>query len=189
MTELFKVATFDLETSNLNADFGIILCGVIYDITNDRFHIIRWDKTEDYRKGRYDLDREVAVKIRDTLETFDIIIGYNSQRFDIPFLRARLLKHRERLLESVRHIDLIYVAKYKLKLHDNKLDTLSKFMATQDFKTEVDGSKWIEALVYAGRRRGQKAMDYIVEHCILDTKVLAQAFSGIKDLIGNIKYR
>lgn len=189
MGELFKVATFDLETSNLNADFGLILCGVIYDITNEKLHIVRWDKTEEYKKGIYHSDKEVACRIRDILETFDIVIGYNSQRFDIPFLRARLLKYQERLLESVRHIDLLYIAKYRLKLHDAKLDTISKFVGTSQYKTEVDGSKWVEALVYAGTVRGRKAMDYIVEHCIIDTKVLAEVFGNIKDLIGNIKFR
>lgn len=189
MDELFKVAVFDLETSNLNADYGLILCGVIYNITANKIDVIRWDKTEAYKNGIYHNDREVVVKIRDELEKYDIVIGYNSTRFDIPFLRTRLLKHRERLLESVRHIDLYWIAKYKLKLHDNKLDTIAKFTKTESQKTEVDGDKWIEALVYAGTKRGKIAMDYIVEHCVLDCKVLAQVFGEIKDLIGNIKFK
>lgn len=189
MNQIFSVGIFDIETSNLNADYGIILCGVIYDITTDKMNIIRWDKTEAYKKGIYHEDREVVVKIRDELEKYDIIIGYNSTKFDIPFLRTRLLKYRERLLESVRHIDLYWIARYRLKLHDNKLDTIAKFAKTEHQKTEVDGDKWIEALVYAGTKKGIKAMDYIVEHCILDCRVLAQVFGELKDLIGNIKFR
>lgn len=189
MADLFKVAVFDLETSNLNADFGIVLCGVVYDITNDKMHVVRWDETKSYKSEIYDDDREVVVKVRDLLESFDIIIGYNSSRFDIPFLRTRLLHHGERLLESVRHIDLYYYVKFRLKLHDFKLDTLAKFSQTEFQKTEVDGKKWIQALVYAGTKRGRKAMDYIVEHCVLDCKVLAEGFGKVKDLIGNIKFR
>lgn len=187
--DLFKVAVFDIETSNLNADFGIVLCGVIYDITNDKMYIYRWDETNDFKEGKYSSDREVVVKIRDCLESFDIIVGYNSQRFDIPFLRTRLLNHQERMIDSVRHIDLYYYVKFKLKLHDFKLDTLAKFSKTNSQKTEVDGLKWVEALVYAGTKKGRQAMNYIVEHCVLDCKVLAEAFGKVKDLIGNIKYR
>lgn len=189
MGELFKVAVFDIETSNLNADFGIVLCGVVYDITGDRMNIVRWDETSDYKNGVYASDREVVVKLRDLIENFDIIVGYNSLRFDIPFLRARLLSYNERLIESVRHIDLYHYVKFKLKLHDHKLDTLAKFSKTQYQKTEVDGIRWVEALVYAGTKRGRQAMNYIVEHCVLDCRVLAEAFGKIKDLIGNIKYR
>lgn len=189
MNEIFKVGVFDIETSNLNANFGIVLCGVVYDVTNEKIYIVRWDETKCYKNGEYDNDREVVAKLRDLLESFDIVIGYNSSRFDIPFLRTRLLYHKERLIESVRHIDLYYLVRFKLKLHDNKLDTLAKFSNLEHQKTEVDGMKWTQALVYAGTKKGKKAMDYIVEHCVLDCKVLAESFAQVKDLIGNIKFR
>ncbi len=188
MENLFKVGVFDLETSNLNADYGIILCGVFLDVNGDKPIVLRWDKMEEFKKDKAS-DRELCLKIKDVIESFDIVIGYNSSRFDFNFLKARLLKHGLDILSPVKHIDLYYTVKYKLKLHDAKLDSVAKFLGTKYQKTDVIGEMWVKALVGAGTKNGKVAMDYIVEHCIYDVFVLKEVFLKLKDMINIIKLR
>ena len=185
---LFKVACFDIETSNLNADFGLILCAVFYDVNTRETKILRWDKMQEFKKDRVS-DKELCIELKNTIESYDVIIGYNTINFDMRFIRARMMKHGLSPIVGVRHIDLYWYVKSKIKISNNKLDTVSKLLGTSERKTEVDGDKWIEALVYAGTPRGRKAMDYIVEHCVKDTIVLAEVFSWFKDMINVIRVR
>ena len=186
--ELFRVGVFDLETSNLNADYGIILCGVFMDVNSNEPEILRWDMMPEFKRNKSS-DRQLCEKIKEKIESFDIVIGYNSSRFDFNFLKARLLRHGLDIIAPVKHIDLYYVVKYKLKLHDAKLDTVAKFLNTKYEKTDVVGEKWVQALVEAGNRKGREAMDYIVEHCVYDVYVLKEVFLKLKDMINIIKLR
>lgn len=185
---VFKVGVFDIETSNLNADYGIILCAVFLDVNDKKPIVLRWDEMGEFKKDKSS-DKELCLKIKNVIEEFDIIVGYNSSRFDFNFLKARLLKHGVDVLSPVKHIDLYYTVKYKLKLHDAKLDSIAKFFGTKYQKTDVIGDMWVKALVGAGTKIGKEAMDYIVEHCIYDVFVLREVFLKLKDMINIIKLR
>jgi len=187
-SSIFSVCVFDIETSNLNADFGIVLCAVIMDVNEQKPKVIRWDETPEFKKDRSS-DREVCRLIKQELESYDVIVGYNSSKFDIPFLNTRLLKNNLEMITGIKHIDLLYSARYYLKLSKNTLENLTEFLGTSERKTKVDGSQWVKALVMAGTPAGKKAMDYIVDHCVKDVKVLAEAFALIKDTIKVIKVR
>jgi uncharacterized protein YprB with RNaseH-like and TPR domain len=185
---IFSVAVFDIETSNLNADFGIILCAVIMDVNTKEIKILRWDEMPEFKKDRSS-DKQLCQAIKKELESYDVIIGYNSSKFDIPFLNTRLIKNGCEMLTGIKHIDLLYSVRYHLKLSRNTLENLTDFLETKDRKTKVDGSQWTKALVMAGTPKGKKAMDYIVEHCVYDVKTLAEVFGEIKDTIKVIKVR
>lgn len=178
-----SVCAYDLETSNLNANFGIVLCGVIRDLNTGEETIIRWDELRDKRDPAN--DRRVCVGIRDKLSEFDIMVGYNSVLFDVRFLNTRLLSHREKMLPDrpvLKHIDLFFRAKYNLRLHSASLDAVAKFLHLDNQKTLVDGGMWVRALT-----GDKKAMDYIVEHCILDVRVLGEAFDLLKQFVREIR--
>jgi len=185
---IFSVAVFDIETSNLNADFGIVLCAVIMDVNTREMKVLRWDDMPEFKKDRSS-DKQLCEAIKQALEAFDVIIGYNSSKFDIPFLNTRLIKNGDEMITGIKHIDLLYSARYYLKLSKNTLENLTEFLGTIERKTKVDGSQWTKALVMAGTPKGRKAMDYIVNHCIKDVQVLAEVFGKIKDTIKVIKVR
>lgn len=178
------IACFDLETSNLSADYGIVLCGVIK--RNGKPTILRWDEQKSFKKKPWS-DRELVVAIRDELEKYDIIVSYNGKQFDVPYLNARLLHFGERTLKPMKHIDLYYITRWKFKLSRNSLDNLSQFLGVEHRKTKIDGNLWVQALVGAGKPKGKKAMNYIVEHCVQDVLVLEECYMRVKDLIIYIK--
>jgi len=170
-------AFFDLETTNLKANFGRILCASVADMFGN-VRTFRIDEAPWKRERRRD-DIALAVGLRDYLEQFDVLVGWYSKMFDIPYLNTRLLIGNERPLRSdMMHFDPIWKAKKgTLALHSARLDAVAKTFRLEVQKTGLDPEIWNDAA--DGER---EAMDYVVEHCEKDVLVLRQAFHILKPL-------
>lgn len=176
-----NIVYFDLETTNLTAIMGRLLCCSFGDSWG-QITTLRVDET----KQRTPIDdRELAVKIRDYLEAeADIICGWNSKLFDIPFLNARLLRHGERpIRKDIKHVDLMYYAGGQFnKIGSKKLINVQKFAPeVPNAKSDVDWDTW--ALAGMG---DVAALNYVVEHCEADIRVLRDVFGQLKPHIVNI---
>jgi len=170
-------AFFDLETTNLKANFGRILCASVADMFGN-VRTFRIDEAPWKRERRRD-DIALAVGLRDYLEQFDVLVGWYSKMFDIPYLNTRLLIGNERPLRSdMMHFDPIWKAKKgSMALHSARLDAVAKTFRLEVQKTGLDPEIWNDAA--DGER---EAMDYVVEHCEKDVLVLRQAFHILKPL-------
>lgn len=166
----FRIGFWDLETSGLAATFGGLFCGTVKELNGDivTFQI---NESPKYKTEPWN-DKWLVKKVRDELEKYQVIIGYNSVAFDLPFLNSRLIAHKERVVSPVvKHVDLWLVARYRLRLHSNRLEALLDHLGTKDRKTPLKTEDWRRAA--AG---DPKAMDRIVTHNIQDVKPLEQAF-------------
>jgi len=163
-------AMFDLETYDLAADFGLIMVGCIKTRGDDGPIWTATTRTGDPAT----MDRESIVAIRDKLEKYDYVVTYNGTRFDIPYLNTRLLVHDERPLAFIRHIDLYYTVRYNLRLQRSKLVSVELALLDSTEKTQILPGIWARAL-----QGSQDDMDYIVEHCQGDVKVLEAAFDKL----------
>lgn len=173
-----RIAFFDIEVTNLDADFGYVICVSWKFLGEDKIHTVRIDDFNLFKREPWN-DRELLREVRERLSVADIIVGWYSSKFDIPFLNSRMLHNGISPLPPIPHIDGWRVAKYKLKLHSNRLDSVTKFFRL-DQKTPLDGDIWTKAK--AGHRPSIK---YIVEHCEQDVLVLEEAYHKIKSLISN----
>jgi uncharacterized protein YprB with RNaseH-like and TPR domain len=173
----FEPAYFDIETTNLKANFGRILCASVADM----FGNVRTFRIDDppYQRERRRDDIGVAVALRDYLEEFDFIVGWYSKMFDVPYLNTRLLLGNERpLRQDMKHVDAIWKAKKgSLALHSARLDALAKTLRLDVQKSVLDPEIWQDAA--DGDR---DAMDYIVKHCELDVLILRKVFYAMKAL-------
>ncbi len=174
----FNPGYFDLETTNLKANFGRILCASVADMFGN-VRTFRIDEAPYARKRRRD-DVALAVALRDYLEQFDIILGWYSKMFDIPYLNTRLLIGNERPLRAdIMHVDAIWKAKKgSMALHSARLDALAKTFRLDVQKTGLDPEIWNDAA-----DGDKEAMDYVVEHCEADVLVLRKVFHVLKPLI------
>ena len=122
----FNPAYFDLETTNLKANFGRILCASVADMFGN-VRTFRIDEAPYARDRRRD-DVALSVALRDYLEQFDVIMGWYSKMFDVPYLNTRLLIGNERPLRAdIMHVDAIWKAKKgSMALHSARLDALAK---------------------------------------------------------------
>lgn len=176
---LFQIAFFDLETTHLRGDFGFILCAGFKTLGSPP-EVIRIDDSPNYRKALWD-DRWVIEQILKRLENVDIIVTYYGEKFDLPFLRTRLIRWGMPPLPRIFHIDLYTIPKRELLLHNNRLNTISIFLRGESDKTSLNPEIWIRA-----SHGDREAMDYIVDHCRRDVEELESAFLRLKPIIRRI---
>ena len=172
----FHIAFFDFETTDLKANFGRLLC---LSVANDRGEVItiRADEPRFVGRSRRD-DSRLAVAARDLLESYDILVGWNSKRFDLRFLNGRLMLAQgddgspERPMRAdIMHVDNLYTSRYYAAWHSHRLDAIAKTLRTPHQKTDILPDVWQAAI-----EGEQWAMDYIVEHCEHDVLVLRDVF-------------
>lgn len=166
-------AMFDLETSNLDANFGEILCGCIKPLYGKitTFAIPTFEAGDPWTLIS---DNEVAVQLRDELRKYDYIVTWFGTRFDMPYLTTRLIDSREEKIGPIRHLDLYYTSRWKLKLHSNRLAAVGDFLFGKTKKDNYAGNTWMQAL------RGHKpAIDYVVKHCEKDVEELERVFEEL----------
>lgn len=168
-----KSCCFDLETTNLNADFGRVLCAVIKPQSGKPI-VFRGDECSDWENNRAD-DSELVSEIVSCLSDYDIWVAHNGAKFDVPFLRTRILRWDLDPLPSRKLVDPVLIARSKLKMTYNSLSQIADVLGCNS-KTKVDPQQWL----LASLNGCTKAMDYIVKHCVQDVKVLEQVVEKLK---------
>ena len=164
-----RIVAFDLETFDLAADYGLIMVGCVKD---------RGGETKTFFAHGDRDERECVVAIRDELERADYVCTYYGTGFDLPYLNTRLIIHGERPLHQIRHVDLYYVAKFKLKLNRNRLANVEMALFGVSNKTEILPGIWRRAL-----QGDQAALDYIADHCQRDVAILERCFDRLRGFI------
>lgn len=177
-----NICTFDLETSTLDANTGIILCAAVKQLNNKNVKVIRADKYPNWKTKKSN-NKEVVKDIMNELDQYDILIAHNGQRFDKAFLTALCLKYDiEPSLRFKKLIDPVLSARRHLKLNRNSLVSLIDFLDVPDKKTGIDFKHWIQASLDSNTT----SMDYIVDHCVADVKALEQVYQKIERVIFRI---
>jgi uncharacterized protein YprB with RNaseH-like and TPR domain len=165
---------FDLETSNLSADFGVILCGVVKP-AHGRPKVFRGDEYNRRWKAMRSDDSDLVKAIVAELAKYDIWVAHNGARFDVPFLRTRLAKWGLEPLPSKKLVDPVQLARNKLRMSFNSLEAIARFLGFTS-KTQVKGDLWLQAALDGS----SEALDYIVDHCVRDVLVLEKVVGVLK---------
>lgn len=176
MTEAPKVLLFDIEATNLAANFGYILA-IGWKFSGDKaVKCIAISDSPGFAKDPTN-DKWIVQTFKKVVEDADIVVGHYSTRFDYPFLQARALYHGlSPFPTDIRHIDTWRVSRDKLKLNSNRLASLAAHLGLEE-KTALSGPIWIKAM--SGHKPSIK---YVVEHCAQDVVVLEQVYEKIKPL-------
>lgn len=174
---MIEAASFDLETSHLDADFGVILVAVVKP-AGGHPKVFRLDELSKDFDRRRSYDKPLVKALVDELEQYDILAAHNGVRFDLPFLRARMLKWGLPPLKNFKVVDPCQLSRNKLKLSGNSLDKCTSFLGFNT-KTQVDGDLWVKAALDGNR----KAMNYIAKHCVEDVIMLEQWVRKMKGYI------
>lgn len=125
----------------------------------------------------YFLDQAAEV-----MSQADVIVTWYGKGHDVPFLASRLAKHGIYLDTATKHIDLYEVAKKKLRLSSNRLDSVAKFFGLET-KMKVSPLLWADC--WAGKYESLEAM---AEYCRQDCKVLSQVYEKMLGLGVNLPH-
>ena len=163
-----RVATWDLETWDLSAQFGPIICASVLDNTTGKMRTFRMDAYLRAKRAT-DMadDRELCLELRDYLETFHLTVGWFSKGFDVAHLRTRLVLHEERPLAEHLHLDCIWHFKgwRGLRPMSSKMKHVAEFLKLEG-KPDVPPETWMKA-----KGGNKKALDIVVDRCEADVRI------------------
>lgn len=142
---------------------------------NDKIYSLEWNKG---------CDKELVKKFADIFNSSDIIIGQNSDNFDIKWLRTRCLIHNIPLKHTVNSMDTLKMARQYFRFNSNRLDYLSKFIGNEG-KTETGFGLWRDIVL----KNDKKAMNTMVSYCKNDIKILEQVYNTIKPYCKEKKFK
>jgi len=169
-----RSCAFDLETTSLSANLGVILCAVLKE-PGQRPTIFRIDElSADWQAHRED-DQRLADQVARRLEECDVWLAFNGAAFDLPFLRRRLAHWGLKPLTARMLIDPYLIARRKLCLSSNSLAALAAYLGLGR-KCPLDPAVWARAALHADR----EALNQIVQHCETDVVLLERLIPHLK---------
>lgn len=178
-----RVLIWDIEASDLKGNFGFVFCIGYKWLGEKKTHLI---SIRDYPAFNRDItdDRAVLKAFAKVMEEADLMVTHYGQRFDYPFLNTRCMIHGMKPMPSVPHVDTWRIAKYKLALHSNRLDTLSRVIpvsGVRELKTPLEAPQWMK-----GRAGHVPSIRYIEAHCRADVRVLEDVYVKIRPFSSNL---
>lgn len=127
-------------------------------------------------------DRPLAIAIRDAIEQYSIIAGWNSKLFDIPVLNGRLAYWGERPARPHMHVDLMYYASGSfMRIGRRSLESVSKYFSSPNQKTPLSPMLWDRA-----DHGDADAYRLILEHNRADALVTRDVYAHLAPHIRNI---
>ena len=160
-----RIGYLDIETTNLQANFDLMLTWVIKDRDKDIYKYGLITKKELFN---YEFDKRICNELIDAVLHYDIVITYYGTKFDVPFIRSRCLFWKLPFINFglVKHKDVYYMVKRLLRLHRSSLDAATRFLGITG-KNHVDGKVWMKA-----RYGDVESLNYVLDHNLKDVAIL-----------------
>ena len=169
-----RVCAFDIETTSLSADLGVVLCAVLKE-PGQRPAIFRIDELNADGQAHREDDQQLVDQLARRLEECDVWLAFNGTAFDLPFLRSRLAHWGLKPLAARSLIDPYLIARRKLRLSSNSLAALATYLGLGR-KCPISPRVWVRAALNADR----EALDQIVQHCKTDVVLLERLIPYLK---------
>lgn len=177
-TSAAKVYTFNRFNANFGQDHvheegGKILVASWKWLDESEVHAV-YMTPKQIKRGD---DRKVVEKLYRVYRQADAIVAHNAKRFDHKVIQTRGLVHNLGMLPTVKVLDTYEVAKRRLKLPSNSLDSIAAYFKLGR-KTDSGGiSQW--GLVQEGDK---EAMTKMVDYCKDDVLLLEKVFLKLRGL-------
>lgn len=152
---------FDIETTGFAVKTTqVYLIGCVYYADN------QWNSVQWFASNRED-EKEVIDTFFKFLENYKVLIHFNGEGFDIPYLRqkAELLKitpHLEHLI-SIDLFRVVSSCKKFLKLENYKQKTIEKFLGVER-EDEFSGGELINVYSDYKKTHDSEAYDFLLLH-------------------------
>lgn len=175
-----RIAAFDIETTDLKALMGQVLCCSFKPIAIDAEFTANDPRCEPYTfriddkrfKGEDWEDDSVLVQgILDELATYDLIVSWNGKLFDVAFLKAKSAEYQLAPARLRWHLDAMWIVRNGMRIGSSKLINVQKYLGVDSEKTDITWGDWRKA-----SRGVKKSMDIVVEHCEADVEVLSEVY-------------
>ena len=110
-------------------------------------------------------DRFLMLKLWKLLDSAEVVVGHNLDKFDIRKINARFLYWGLGPPSPYRTVDTLKVARHKFALLSNKQDDIGEYLGTGR-KIKVDKDLWLDCI--KGKKEALKLMaDYNAQDVVL----------------------
>lgn len=171
-----KQGYLDIEASQLTASFGHMFSWAL----KIRKGVVFSDfiKTRSLKE-----EKRIVASLIKALTKVDEVVTYYGTRFDIPFIRTRALYHDLEFPQymMLSHLDLYYVARFRLRMHSNRLATVSEFLGIEG-KTALKPEVWVQASF-----GDKQAIQYIHTHNIADVTILEKVHDRLEPYMRGVQ--
>jgi len=182
----FRRLFVDIETSpdfglfwktgyNLRIDYASIMreraiAAIGYSWDGEKVvHCLCWNRARNDKQMLHDFWPIIAKA--------DEVVGHNIKKFDLPWLRTRLLFHRLAPIPPVVPVDTYVWAKSHFYLNSNTLDYLAKFLGIGN-KVKTDYDLWVQTCYKNDRAALRRMMFY----CRGDVRLLKKVYARLAEV-------
>lgn len=171
-----RLLVFDIEATNLKADFGFVLCVSWKYVGENKVNTLRIDKSPNYRQDPIN-DSWILEKFAKVYNDADVVIGHYTWKFDRKFINARLMRYGLAPLVQTAFVDTWRTSHDHLALSSNRLASIVSFFGLPE-KTPLRGDTWLRAMC------GHKpSISKVVEHCEADILATEAAYLKLRPLM------
>lgn len=167
IAENYKKLYFDIETDD-----------TLETIEIGRDRIVSWAAIDSKGKKYYEMieslddeaEKKLLVKFLKTVKKYDILLGWNSKGFDVPYLKARMRRYdlhktKDYVWREIAHFDLCARFRHIFRF-DSHIRTFALEFVSQHFlgrgKVPHD-----EKIIDLWTNNQEKLKEYNIEDCIL----------------------
>jgi uncharacterized protein YprB with RNaseH-like and TPR domain len=164
---------FDIESTDLNAEFGILLTWA--------FKQRGQEVQSDYlRRRTLTEEKRILKTLLPVLSSVDTVFTWYGTGFDLPMLRSRCMEHglEYPTYMDLKHVDLYYVGRSKLQMKSNRLQRVAEFLGFEG-KTSVEPKIWKQAM-WGSPKAFRQALEWILEHNRVDVEVLEKVHERLE---------
>jgi len=132
-----------------------------------KVHHLEWNKGDDKR---------MINKFVKELAEADEVIGHNGDRFDLKWVRTRLLFHGHKSIPEIRSIDTLKISRNKFKFPSNRLDAIGKYLGLGG-KMDTGGIQLWHDII---QKNSKAAMAKMVKYCKRDVVLLEEVYKKLE---------
>ena len=130
---------------------------------SNKIHHIKWDKGN---------DKAMIGDFIKVLMSADEIVGHNSDKFDLKWVRTRFLVHGGKSLPDFKSIDTLKISRSKFNFPSNRLDAIGKYLGFGG-KADTGGIQLWHDII---QRNSSKAMTKMIDYCKRDVDLLEKVY-------------
>lgn len=120
-------------------------------------------------------DFEVVDSISNLIQQADILVHQNGDRFDLPTLNTRRIKHGLTPLPPRKTVDTLKIARSQFKFGSNRLESLAVELGLDEGKIKTDFSLWSRCM-----EGDVEAFEEMIRYNKRDVEVLEKVYLALR---------
>lgn len=126
-------------------------------------------------------DLTSVVNMVQAINSADVIVGFNSKKFDIKYLKTRMIKWDLPPLKPVKHVDIYQIARAQMRFPSNSMNNIAKYLGYSVLKQQTGGFDLWRRCLSEDKLVSDLAMEHMESYNIVDitvTRNLYKQFQG-----------